>query len=201
MPTSATFYTDPLNIDYLIGELRIRYGDLTGDVYSDTVMRSALVGAVKYLEKRWASKYQVFRDEMVTSPQPPDVPAGSVAANTADGVAYIPATLNPGDVFRNPYIDFKAPSPPVITGVDDEAIVLAAKYILRLSKISSSADGFSSWRTEDIAYSNLGGERSYNKLIEADKSELDDYFKQNIAKPVKLSIPQLYTVYPYPYNY
>lgn len=183
MPTAVSFYLEPTNVDYLIPDLRLMYGDVTGDVYSDTLMRTALVNGVKLLQRRWLSKYQVYTSTLLVDPQPSDTPSGYVYANTIDGQAYIPSGLASGSVFRNPFVTFTQTSPPVIQSEDDVAIVLAAKVLLRRSQISSSASSFVSWKTEDISYSNLGSERSLAKVLESDQKELDDYFRSKIAQP------------------
>jgi hypothetical protein len=189
MSTLVTFYIEPTNLDSLIAPLRLKFGDLTGSVYSDTIMRTALVSGVDMLHKRWQGKYQVYNDEMLVNPQPSNVPAGYVYANTADGQAYIPEGLVNGDIFRNPFMSFPQTSPPIIQAEDRVAIILAARYILRVSQISSSVGSFVSWGTEDIRYSNLGSERGLSKLVESDLKELDDYFKSSIAIPQISSFP------------
>jgi hypothetical protein len=189
MSTLVTFYIEPTNVDSLIAGLRLKFGDLTGSVYTDTIMRTALISGVEMLHKRWQGKYQVYNEEMLVDPQPSDVPAGYVYANTADGQAYIPEGLVNGDVFRNPFMEFTQTSPPIIQAEDRVAIILAARYILRVAQISSSVGSFVAWGTEDIRYSNLGAERSLSKLVESDLKELDDYFKSSIAIPQISSFP------------
>lgn len=183
MATAVSFYIEPTNLDGLIPDVRLMYGDLEGTVFSDTIIRTALVNGVKYLQRKWLSKYQVYTETLLVDPQPDSTPAGYVYANTIDGQAYIPSGLAEGSVFRNPFLTFTQNSPPVIQSEDETAIVLAAKLLLRRSQIASSASAFVSWSTEDIRYSNLGSERSMSKLLETDQQELDDYFKSKIAKP------------------
>lgn len=189
MSTTVTFNTEATNLDHLIQNVRIRFGDLTGTTYSDTIIRTSLVNAVGFLQPRWQSKYQVYTDSIVVDPQPITVPSGYILANTSHGQTYIPAGLSEGSVFRNPYIAFTQPSPPIIQSEDEEAIVLAAVYLLRGVQVSSSITGFVSWRTEDISYSNLGSERGLGKLLEQDLFNLNDYFKKRIAKPQISAFP------------
>jgi len=183
MTTLVTYYTEPTNLDHLMINLRIRYGDLTGSTYSDATLRTALVNAVAFLQNRWSSKYQTYRSDLLVDPQPSTVPAGFVLANTAHGTGYIPDALENGSAFRNPFITFNQPSPPIIETIDEEAIVLAATYLLRRVQVSSSLTGFVSWSTEDIRYSNLGSERGLSGLVNDDLKALNDYFRANIAKP------------------
>lgn len=190
--TVAFYYTEPTNMDYLLGDLRLLYGDVTAATYSDQLMRTALVNGVRYLQRRWSSKYQTYSATLLTDPQPDNVPAGYVYANTIHGQTYIPSGLAEGSAFRNPYITFTQTSPPVIQSEDEIAILLAAKLLLRRSQISSSAGAFVSWKTEDISFSNLGAERSLSKILESDQQELDDYFKSKIALPQRSEFPVAY---------
>lgn len=183
MATTVTFNTEATNLDHLIPNVRIRFGDLTGATYSDTIIRTSLVNAIGFLQPRWQSKYQVYNESIIVDPQPATVPSGYLLANTSHGQTYIPAGLSEGSVFRNPYVIFTQPSPPILQSEDEEAIVLAAVYLLRSVQISSSLTGFVSWSTEDIRYSNLGSERGLGKLLEGDLASLNAYFLKRIAKP------------------
>lgn len=188
MPTNVVYYDTPLNIDYLIAGVRLNFGDLEGTIFSDTTIRTGIVNAVKYLQRKWGSKYQVYDAMLLVSPQPDGVPVGYVLANTFDGQAYIPSGLNSGDIFRNPYVSFNAPAP-VITSEDETAIVLAATYLLRKAQVSSSSDELVSWSTEDIRYTNLSKERSVSKLLEEDTKALEDYFRRKLARPIRVEYP------------
>lgn len=183
MPTTVTYFIEATNLDYLMPRLRLKFGDLDGSIYSDTTMRTALVYGVQDLQRRWSSKYQTYSDALLVDPQPDTVPAGYVYASTVHGYAFVPSGLAVGSVFRNPFVTFTQYSPPIIQTEDEEAIILAAKLLLRRTQISSSAASFVSWKTEDIAYSNLGSERSLSKILETDQAELDAYFKSKIAAP------------------
>lgn len=192
MATAVSFYTEETNLDPLISDLRVVFGDLDGSTYSDTIMRTALVNGVKHLQRRWLSKYQVWNDTLLVDPQPDTPLAGYVYANTIHGQAYVPSGLAEGSVFRNPYVTFTQTSPPVIQSEDETAIVLAARLLLRSAQVSSSVTSFVSWKTEDISYSNLGSERGLSKLLEDARTELDVYFKSKIAKPQKQEFPIAY---------
>lgn len=188
MPTAVVYYDEPRNIDYLIGSVRLNFGDLEGAVYSDTIIRTAIINAVRFLQRKWGSKYQIYDTTILVSPQPTDVPIGFVLANTVDGQVYIPANLNPGDIFRNPYVTFSSLAP-VIQSDDETAIILAATYLLRKAQVSSSSDELVSWSTEDIRFTNLSKERSVSKLLEEDSKALDDYFRRKLARPVRVEYP------------
>lgn len=192
MATAVTFYTEETNLDFLMPVARITFGDLTGSTYSDTVIRTALVSSVTLLASRWQSKYQVFRDDLVVSPQPVTTPSGYVYTNTVHGQAYIPDGLVEGSVFRNPFVEFTQSAPPVIQTEDEMALVLGAVLLLRKAQVSSSLAGFVSWSTEDIRYSNLGSERGLDKLLAGDILALDTYFITRIAKPRRSEFPIAY---------
>lgn len=183
MTTSVTFYEDPLNIDDLMADVRVQFGDITGALFSDVIIRTSIVSAIRTLAPRWNSKYQIFNESQVVNPQPSNVPAGYVFANTVHGQGLIPNNLINGDIFRNPYIVFASPPPPIIEELDKSAIILQAKIILRVSQISSSSDAFISIGTEDIKYSNLAAERSLGKLLDVDQASLDALFRTKIARP------------------
>lgn len=192
MSTSVTFYTEPTNMDYLLGDVRMQFGDITGDIYSDTIIRTALISAVRYLQRSWNGKYQVYMEESQLNPQPADVPAGYVRINSLYGQADIPATTAVGSIFRDPYAEFNNFSPPLIESIDEQALILAAAYILRKAQISSSATDFVAWGTEDIRYNNLGAERGLSKLLSDDLAALNDYIRSKIAKPRRSEFPVSY---------
>lgn len=194
--TIVVFYQGPLNIDDLMMDLRLQIGDLDGTHYSDPVIRTALVSAVKMLGNRWNSKYQIYHPDMFITES-----GGYILANTIHGQGYIPAGLEEGDIFRNPFIQFNSVSPPIIEEVDASAIVIQARILLRSLRLSSSAGTFISIATEDLKYSNLAAERTITSLLEEDIRLLNDLFKTKIAKPKVSSlqysyIPRSDIVYP-----
>lgn len=192
MTTNVTFYSGAINLDYLMTDVRLTFGDLDGSVYSDTIIRTGIVNAVKYLQRKWQNKYQVFTESIIDTPQPAVIPDGMVWANTADGQGFIPEDLAEGSAFRNPFVVFTQPSPPIVESGDETAIVLAATYLLRRSQVSSSVISFVSWSTEDIRYSNLGSERGLSGLLESDLLALNDYFQSRIAQPQRSEFPIAY---------
>lgn len=192
--TTVLFYEEELNIDYLITQVRIQFGDYLGETYSDTIIRSTIVSAIKSLERRWDSKYQIYHSNLLISPQPSNPPAGFVYAQTQHGDAYIPSGLNNGDVFRNPFIDFPVgdTAEARILSLDEAAIVLQTSYLLHKVSLTSSADDLVSWSTEDIRFTNLSRDRAKRALLEDAKQEVDNHFKQRLGTPVRLTIPKLY---------
>lgn len=189
MTTAVTFYEDEINLDYLMPEVRMQFGDLTGSIFSDTIIRTSLVSAVRYLQRIWNGKYQIYLDANLLVPQPTSVPSGYKRINSLFGEADIPSTFVEGSLFRDPYAVFGASSPPLIESIDEQAIILAAVYILRKAQVSSNVGDFLSWGTEDIRYNNLGAERGYSKLLAQDLAALNDYIRSKIAKPRRSDFP------------
>lgn len=192
MSTAVTFYTEPTNVDYLMGDVRMQFGDLDGSIFSDTIIRTATVSAVRYLQRSWNGKYQIYMEESLLDPQPDDVPAGYVRINSLYGVADIPVATTYGSVFRDPYAQFNNFAPPLVESIDEQAIILAAAYLLRKAQISSSASDFVAWGTEDIRYNNLGSERGMTKLLADDLKALNDYIQSKIARPKRTEFPVSY---------
>lgn len=190
--TTVTFYVEPTNLDYLMPDARIQFGDLTGSIYSDTMIRTSLVSAVRYLQRSWNGKYQIYMEHSLLDPQPSDVPAGYVRINSLYGVADIINTAVEGTVFRDPYAEFSNFAPPLIESIDEQAIILAATYLLRKAQISSSASDFVAWGTEDIRYNNLGSERGMTKLLQQDLEALNTYIRSKIARPRRSNFPVSY---------
>lgn len=175
--------TTTTNIDYMIDQVRLRLGDFDGTAYSDTLVRTALISAIKYLQKRWRSKYQVVTSGTYTGDNS-SAPSGYAQANTIDGMAYIPLGLDNNDVFRNPYITFNSTEPPVIEQNDEDAIVLATAYIVHLAKLTNSSSTFVSWSTEDIRYTNTTAANTMRAVLETLQTELNTVFATRIAQPV-----------------
>lgn len=192
MSTLVEFYTEPTNLDYLMTDTRLQFGDLDGSQFSDTIVRTALVSAVKYLQRSWNGKYQVYNESMKLVPQPSDVPAGYIRISSLYGRADIPEDTVQGSIFRDPFAVFSAENPPLIESLDEQAIILAAVYLLRKAQVSSNVGDFLSWGTEDIRYNNLGVERGLNRLLQTDLEALNNYIRSKIAKPRRSDFPTGY---------
>lgn len=186
------FITYPLNIDYLIPDVRIRAGDITDPpLYSDTLVRTAIVAGVKYLQRRWENRYLVFASGMVVIPQPIGVPAGYVYAALPQGFGYIPSGLLYGDVFRNPYHTFANPGTWPISQEDESVITTAAVLILMRSIMSSSSTAFVNWSDGEYSYSNVATSSVLRDLYRSSLDELDLYFKRRLATPIRADFPEL----------
>ena len=172
------------NLDYLIEPVHMRLGDFEGTVYSNALVRTALVNAVKFLQKRWRSKYQVLSSGMIADIQPSGfAEQGLIWVSTTNGYSFISAGFEVNDVFRNPFLEFDQPSPPVVEQNDEDAIVLAAAYLVHLGKLTSSSATFVSWSTEDIKYTNSESSRSMKVVLDTLMAELNVLFKTRIAQP------------------
>lgn len=188
MSTTVTFYENETNLDYLMGDVRFVFGDLTGSIYSDTIIRTSLVNAVKFLQNKWESRYQIFSPTNVISSG-----GGVTYANTVYGAAYIPNGLAEGSAFRDPFSDdFTQDSPPVIQSYDETPIILAAVLLLRRSQVSSSAVTLVSWGTEDIRYSNLSAGSQMSSILAGDLMAFNEWFKERLASPQILNFEPIY---------
>jgi hypothetical protein len=171
--------TTATNIDYLISDVRLRIGDLDKRYFSDTVVRTALVNGVKFLQSKWQRRYQVYDSSMFVDPQPSDgtVPAGYIYAALPQGYNYIPSGLSVYDVFRNPYVEFADPSVTVVLQEDEYPITVAAKLFLRESLLSSSQQTFVNWSDGEYSYSNVAASQVMRGLSADALAELNNYFK------------------------
>lgn len=176
--------TNVTNVDYLIEPVKIRLGDFDGTQYSDSLVRTGIINGVKFLQKRWRSKYQVFASGLISVDQPSGAAdQGLVWCSTVNGYAFLDLNLVENDVFRNPFLEFQQPAPPIVEQNDEDALVLAAMYLIHLAKLTSSASTFVSWSTEDLRYTNSESSRSMKLVLETILSELNVLFKTRVAMP------------------
>lgn len=178
------------NIDYLMDSVRLRLGDFDGTQYSDTLVRTGLITGVKFLQKRWKSKYQVFASGTTSAIQPSGaIDQGLIWCSTVNGYAFLDAGLTENDIFRNPFLEFGQPAPPIVEQNDEDALVLAAMYLIHLAKLTSSSSTFVSWSTEDLRYTNSEASRSMKLVLETILAELNTLFKTRIAQPTATRQP------------
>lgn len=178
------------NIDYLMDSVRLRLGDFDGTQYSDALVRTGLVTGVKFLQKRWKSKYQVFASGTASEIQPSGaIDQGLIWCSTVNGYAFLDAGLVENDIFRNPFLEFEQPAPPIVEQNDEDALVLAAMYLIHLAKLTSSSSTFVSWSTEDLRYTNSEASRSMKLVLETILAELNTLFKTRIAQPTATRQP------------
>jgi hypothetical protein len=196
------FIVYPTNVDYLIQDVRMHIGDF-GDKqrFSDSVIRAAIIGGIKMLQRRWANRYLVFTPAMYVSPLPEGVdfeynvtasgtysfiiPSGMRYARLPEGFGVLADDLTENDVFRNPNAAFLDPEANAISQEDEFPVVLAASVVLRKSQLSSNAEVFQSWSDGEFTFSNLGSQRALSELYLKDAEQLDSYFKKRLSGPVR----------------
>jgi hypothetical protein len=176
--------TTMTNVDYLIDDVRMRLGDFDGTGYSEALIRTSLINSVRFLSKRWRAKYQIFNSGLIAGEQPAGAAdQGYFWTSTVNGYAFLPMTYNDNDIFRNPFLEFEQPSPPIIEQDDEEAFILCAMYLVHLAKLTSSSSTFVSWSTEDLRYTNTEASKSMNHVLDHLLAEIDTLFKTKIAQP------------------
>lgn len=190
------FLVYPLNIDPLIPFVRQRFGDVIEPYrYSDVLLRTALVQGIQALQRRWAYRYLLYSSGIVlTDPalyqayeeQYATSLSGFVLVLLPDSTPYpLPSGMVPYDVFRHPRHTFVDANTFVVSQEDVYPIVLAAVITLRLMLLSSSATDFQSWSDGQFSFSNSASQRALSDLLQADRDELDAYFKQRLARAKK----------------
>lgn len=168
------------NLDYLITPVRMRLGDVTGAVFTNSIILTGLVFGVKMLQSRWNSRYFVYTDSMHVQ---------GTQISTPGGIYDIGYTPLENDVLRNPALTFVSQPPPIIDQTDEYAIVLAACILTRRSVISSSMTAFTNWATPDLSVSNVQSGKMLQSLIADDEKALDALFRQRLAHPQKSTFP------------
>lgn len=182
------FIVFPTNTDYLIDSVRLQVGDTESTRFSDSLIRSAIITGIKFLQKRWKNRYMVYASGVVQNPQPADLPvvAGYVYANLPEGTGLIPTGLAENDIFRNPFYSFVDPGV-AISQEDEYPIILAASIILQRAKFMSSSSVFQNWSDGEFSFSNVASARAYESSIGALTSELDLYFKRRLVGATRTS--------------
>lgn len=167
------------NLGQYIPDLRIYVGDLEGTEYSDYYLVQALENGIQWLARRWYNRYLIFSSGIIALTQ--TAPAGYITVNIPDGTTELLATTSEGDVFRNPTSEFSSVPPPVIDQTDLPAILIAASYLLRRAKASSSVAGLS-WSTPDLSYSNIESAKTYKELMKQDLDAIEFFFRTRLGK-------------------
>jgi hypothetical protein len=168
------------NLDYLITPTRFHIGDLTGTLFTDSVILTGIVFGVKMLQTRWNNRYLIYSPSMLVN--------GTII-NTPNGqydVGYVP---NNNDAIRNPAVTYSSQAQPIIEQSDEPAIVLAAAILIRKSAIQSSVSAFSAWSTPDLSVSNIQSGKMLVELMRGDEQALQDLFKTRLAHPRKGKFP------------
>ena len=172
------FITYPLNVDYLMLDVRMRIGDLDATRYSASIVRSAIIGGVKMLQRRWGLRYLIFDENAVV----PNVsaPEGFLPVSIGGAIKYVASGLANNDVYRNPDLEYAYGSYPIISQEDEYVVVLAASIILRTSQLTSSAETFQIWSDGEYSCSNASKAKALSGLVDSDIAELDRLFKSRL---------------------
>lgn len=172
--------TTVTNLDYLIDPVRMRVGDIDETLFSDNLIRTALVYGVKTLQRYWHTRYLIYTSDMRVS---------GLLVNTPNGQATLSTLPSEHDVFRNAYVTFDSSVPPTLDQRDEPAIIIAGAIQLRRVAMASSISAFGSWSTPDLSFSNIQGAKTVQSLLTADEDELTQFFKRKLAAPVKQTFP------------
>lgn len=193
------FVIYPSNIDYMIDNVRLRIGDMEGTRYSDSLIRTSILGGIKMLQKRWHNRYLVFEagtqyntlpvaiyyeldyDALLTPSYQYIVPSGYWYVRTPNGDGIAPSGLLDNDVFRNPYHTFISTGLTPVSQEDEHAVVLASSISLGRTRLMSSADSFMSWSDGEYSFSNIQSGKALNDLLNSDLDELNLLFKRGLS--------------------
>jgi len=210
------FINYPINIDYLIMDLRIHIGDTESSRYSDSFLRTSMVNGIRMLQRKWDNRYYIFNESMVVENLPEGVVRQSdyesgnynslkvVVPNmyhyikVGDTATTLPKNFVEYNIFRNPNhifsdgVQYLHEDWHVIASEDEYIVVLASAIIFRKSLLSSSSPNFQTWEDGEFRYSNLGAERAMTTLLENDLKELEDVFKKRLAGAVKSVFRSIY---------
>ena len=168
------------NLSYLTPAVRVYIGDLDSTAYSDVVIYTALVSAVKFLQQKWGNRYLIYTSGMLVN---------GTTVNTPDGTCTLDSVPNENNAFRNCAVTFTSVAPPIIDQTDETPIILATSILLRRVKITSNVNTFSSWSTPDLSFSNISNGKLLLDMLRADEAFLDAYFKKKLGRSQKSGWP------------
>lgn len=210
------FVNYPINIDYLIIDLRIHIGDTESTKYSDSFLRTSMINGIRMLQRRWDNRYYIFNESMVVENLPDgvvrksDFESGNYSyvkyivpnmyhyIKVGDIATVLPKNFVEYNIFRNPNqvfsdtVNYLKEYGHVIAAEDEYIVVLASAIIFRKSLLSSSSPNFQTWEDGEFRYSNLGAERAMTTLLENDMKELENLFKKRLAGSVKSLFRSIY---------
>lgn len=205
------FVVYPINIDYLINDVRLQLGDLDGTKFSDSIIRTGLLNGVTSLQRRWKHGYIRYASSMYIDPLPSGyctqdyyttysgmydldhytiIPSGYILVALSQGYRIIPGNLNDNDIFRDPdFVGFSSENQnPLMEGYkpicqeDEYPIVLAAAVLISRANVTSSASSLQSWSDGmGLSFSNLSTGNVITAMHKSLEDELDKYFKQRLA--------------------
>lgn len=151
------------NLDYLIGYVRVRIGDVdpTRYKYTDEWIRTSLVAAVNTLGLWWNFKYLLDTDYNIYR--------------------------NPNGYFIFPEDTFG-----IIEPADEQTICMMAHYIMLEGSLENSAWDYASWKDYEISFSNLESARTRTANLNRLWNQIMLTIKppqKRLARPIKGSLP------------
>lgn len=135
------------NLDYLIDQLRLWIGDTNplSQRYSDSWLRTSLVGSVKALRAWWRDKYLI------------DDTTYNVSRNS--GRSYL----------------FEYGEPPIVDHRDEMPIILMASIIIKSGSLQNAAWDLVSWRDFEVSVSSQEVGSTLKISLQRDWDLLKDY--------------------------
>ncbi len=139
----------PINIDYLIDQVRLEVGDLDPSKYRylDEWITLSLIVAVRTLSRRWESKYKITND-------------GEIRRNV-----------------NTTTFEFTEAEEGVVQQKDERLIVVQAALIMLEGSLESSAWNIGSWRDAELSVSNIESGKLRSDHISSLHHELDSILK------------------------
>lgn len=185
------FITQPTNIDYLITDVRLHVGDVDGTRFSDTLIRTALVNGIKFLQHYWSTRYLVYSGAaMYVQPQPATVTSGYIYVALPDGYAEIQDGISDNDIFKNPALEFSDVGLAPISQADEAIIVISATLMLCKSLLTSSSLTFVNWSDGEYSYSNVAASQVLSKIFASALDDFNNFFKSKRGKPLRRDFPE-----------
>lgn len=152
---------NPTNLDYLLDDLRLHLGDINPQQYRylDEWLRTALVLAVKNLQRWWGYKYLIYED------------TNNIYRNP-----------------EAPFLYEEDELPPILDHSDERPVILMAAIIVKQGSLQNASWDFASWRDAEVSYSAQSVEKALGESLKMDRAELELYLKppqKHLAYPQK----------------
>jgi hypothetical protein len=96
------------------------------------------------------------------------------------------------NIYRNPYITFLFPEPPIIQDMDQRPIELMSSIIVKKGSLENVSYNMGSWRDAEVSYSNIEGGRIKTASLKDDIDELKLLLtppSKRLAWTIKGSLP------------
>jgi hypothetical protein len=189
-------------MDYLMPDVRIHIGDIDGKRFSNSLVRTALVNSIYFLDKRWGDRYTVVQSgtylpsgvryrEYAFYPHEVRedtlvrflIPSGFGFVRFSQGYAVCPL-FNVYFVLRNPYVLTNDVYDPIIEPGDVYPVILVASNLLLRTWLTSNADSLVSWSDGEFSYSAIQASKTILEMIKANEDSLKDYFRQRLADSI-----------------